>query len=216
MKWKSDVERMRGNEMNKKVSPWTLKLTTLQLVLIPTAIGINYVGKLFAGMLKLPLWLDCIGTCLAACIGGPIVGALSGAINNLIYGVTVDPFALVYALTQIGIGIAVGYLSYKGLMQTLKGTLVTGVIAGFVAVVISTPLNIIFWGGQTGNAWGDAVFAIASEKGAPVYLASFFDEVFVDVPDKLVVLLIVFFILRALPQSIMNTFQTANKEIEEI
>ena len=202
--------------MNKKVSPWTLKLTTLQLVLIPVAIGINYVGKLFAGMLKLPLWLDCIGTCLAACIGGPVVGALSGAINNLIYGVTVDPISLVYAFTQIGIGIAVGYLAYKGFMTTLKGTIVTGFLSGLVAVVISTPLNVIFWGGQTGNVWGDAIFAATSSKGAPVFLASFLDEVAVDIPDKLVVLLIVFFVLCALPRSVKTIFQASHEEIEEI
>ena len=43
-------------------SPWSLKINTASLVLIPAAVGINYIGKLFAGMLKLPLWLDSIGT----------------------------------------------------------------------------------------------------------------------------------------------------------
>ncbi len=52
-------------------SPWSLKINTASLVLIPAAVGINYIGKLFAGMLKLPLWLDSIGTCLAAALAGP-------------------------------------------------------------------------------------------------------------------------------------------------
>ena len=34
------------------------KLNTASLVLIPACIGINYLGKLFASVLKLPLWLD--------------------------------------------------------------------------------------------------------------------------------------------------------------
>ena len=38
------------------------KLSTASLVLIPACIGINYLGKLFASVLKLPLWLDSIGT----------------------------------------------------------------------------------------------------------------------------------------------------------
>ena len=44
------------------------KLDTASLVLIPACIGINYLGKLFASVLKLPLWLDAIGTC----IGGEV------------------------------------------------------------------------------------------------------------------------------------------------
>lgn len=43
---------------------WSVKLTTASLVLIPAAIGINYVAKLFASMLKLPLWLGTLGTCI--------------------------------------------------------------------------------------------------------------------------------------------------------
>lgn len=95
-------------------SPWTTKMSTASLVLIPAAIGINYVGKLFASMLKLPLWLDSIGTCLSACLAGPLVGALSGFLTNLIYGLTMDPISTVYGLTQAGIGIVVGLMAWYG------------------------------------------------------------------------------------------------------
>lgn len=124
---------------------WSLTFNSATLVLIPAAIGINYLGKLFAGVLKLPLWLDSIGTAIAAVLAGPIVGAICGAANNIIYGLTMDPISTVYALTNVGIGIAVGILSYKGFMNNIKGAILTGIIVGVVAVVISTPLNIIFW-----------------------------------------------------------------------
>ena len=85
------------------------KLDTASLVLIPACIGINYLGKLFASVLKLPLWLDSIGTCIGGALGGPIIGAICGAANNLIYGFTTgDSITLVYALTSLGIGLAVG------------------------------------------------------------------------------------------------------------
>lgn len=190
----------------KKTNIWSLKLNTAALVLIPAAVGINYVGKLFAGMLKLPLWLDCIGTCLAACLGGPVVGALSGAINNILYGVTVDPISGVYALTQAGIGMAVGYMAYKGKMNNLKGALITGLVAGFVAVLISTPLNIIFWGGTTGNVWGDAAYAACVANGIHPWIASFVDEVLVDIPDKILVLFITLGLFKSLPKSLKSIY----------
>ena len=66
-----------------------------------------------------------------------------------------DPISTVYALSQAGIGIVVGLLAYYGALKTWKGTLLTGILGGVAAVAISTPLNIIFWGGTTGNLWGD-------------------------------------------------------------
>ena len=72
-------------------NPWNYKLNTACLVLIPAAIGINYVAKLFASVLKLPLWLGTLGTCISACLAGPIVGGIAGFLTNIIYGLTIDP-----------------------------------------------------------------------------------------------------------------------------
>lgn len=197
--------------MSKKgKSLWSLNFNTATLVLIPAAIGINYLGKLFAGVLKLPLWLDSIGTCLAAVLAGPIVGAICGAANNIIYGLTMDPISTVYALTNIAIGLAVGILAHKGFMKNIKLSLVTAVVAGLVAVVVSTPLNMAFWGGTTGNVWGDAVYAWAIANNLPVFFASFIDELIVDLPDKIAVLLIVFAISKSLPKSLVALYQSGD------
>ena len=199
--------------MSKKL--WSLKFNTATLVLIPAAIGINYLGKLFASLLKLPLWLDSIGTCLAAVLGGPIVGAICGAANNIIYGLTMDPISTIYAITNIGIGIVVGILAYKGYMKNIKGAIITGIIVGLVAVIISTPLNISFWGGTTGNVWGDALYAWAASQNLPMWLASGLDELVVDVPDKLAVIILVFIIQKGLPKSLINLFHN-NEEVESL
>ena len=194
-------------------SPWSLKFNTAALVLIPAAVGI--IGKLFAGVLKLPLWLDSIGTCLAACLAGPAVGAIAGAANNLIYGLTMDPISTVYALSQAALGIVVGLMSYYGRMKNLRGTILTGVLAGLAAVIVSTPLNMMFWGGTTGNLWGDIVYAGALSQGLPAWIASTADEIVVDLPDKIVVLLLVAGLYRGFPKSILSLYQS-NSKIESL
>ena len=192
------------------------KLNAACIVLIPACIGINYLGKLFASVLKLPLWLDSIGTCIGAVLGGPIIGGICGAANNLIYGFTTgDSITLVYALTSLGIGVAVGIMARLGRMKKLSGAVLTACVAGFVAVLISTPLNILFWGGTTGNLWGDAVFAWAQASGLPVALGSFLDEVIVDVPDKLITLLIVFAIIKGLPKKLTSLYEMGD-EVESL
>ena len=191
-------------------SLWSLKFNTATLVLIPAAIGINYLGKLFAGVLKLPLWLDAIGTCLAAVLAGPIAGAIVGAANNIIYGLTMDPISTIYALTNIAIGLVVGVMAYKGFMKNIRLSLLTAIVVGLAAVIVSTPLNVAFWGGTTGNVWGDAVYAWAIANNLPVFLASFIDEIIVDLPDKIAVILIVFAICKSLPKSLVALYQSGD------
>jgi len=198
-----------------KHSMWSLKLSTAAIVLIPAAIGINYLGKLFAGLLKLPVWLDSIGTVLASMLAGPVIGAASGIINNLVYGLTVDPISTVYAITSGAIGLIVGIMAYKGWIANVQKAIVIGFVVGFSAAIISTPLNIIFWGGQTGNVWGDAFYAILISNNAPVWLASFGDSIIVDVPDKVLTVIISYLIFKGLPKTLTNIYR-GDDEIEEL
>jgi energy-coupling factor transport system substrate-specific component len=192
------------------------KLNAACIVLIPTCIGINYLGKLFASLLKLPLWLDSIGTCIGGALGGPVIGAICGAANNLIYGFTTgDNITLVYALTSLFIGLSVGVMARLGFMTSFPKALLTACVGGLAAVVISTPLNVLFWGGTTGNVWGDALFAVTQSAGMPVFLGSLFDEIVVDVPDKLITLIVVYLILKGLPKKLTSLYE-ANDEIETL
>ncbi|SKC02219.1 energy-coupling factor transport system substrate-specific component [Lachnospiraceae bacterium] len=192
------------------------KLTAATIVLIPACIGINYLGKLIASVLKLPLWLDSIGTCIGGCLGGPIIGAICGALNNLIYGLTTgDNITLIYALTSLGIGLVVGILARLGFMETLTKSLICAVGGGLAAVVISTPLNVIFWGGTTGNVWGDALFTVTQANGMSVWIGSFLDELVVDVPDKLITVVIVYLLLKGAPKKLTSLYDV-NAEVERL
>ena len=97
-----------------RTSMWKFKLSAATMTLIPAAVGINYVAKALAEGLKLPVWLGSLGTFLASMLAGPVAGAISGFINNVIYGLTLSPISTVYAITSIGIGIAVGVLHANG------------------------------------------------------------------------------------------------------
>ncbi|WP_277630490.1 ECF transporter S component [Atopococcus tabaci] len=203
------------NNKGNRRSMWSLNLSTAAIALIPAAIGINYLGKLFAGLLRLPLWLDSIGTVLASILAGPVIGALAGIINNVIFGLTADPISTVYAVTSGAIGLVTGIMAYKGWVSSIKTAAITGLVVGLVAAVVSTPLNILFWGGQTGNVWGDAFFAYLINNNVPLWLASFGNSIIVDVPDKIATVLISYFIFKALPNNFKNIFRGGHK-IEEL
>lgn len=193
-------------------NPWNYKLNTACLVLIPAAIGINYVAKLFASVLKLPLWLGTLGTCISACLAGPIVGGIAGFLTNIIYGLTIDPFSTVYSITAAAIGVSVGIAAHLKFLDTWQHILVTSLIVAMIAVIISTPLNMIYWGGTTGNVWGDAVFAAMGSKG---FFASFVDELVVDIPDKIVVLFIAVGIYKVLPKGLIALYQVHDEQFDD-
>lgn len=195
----------------KKDSVWSFKFSTAVLALIPAAVAINYIGKLFAQTLKLPLWLDSIGTMLSAMMAGPVVGAICGMINNVIYGLTADPVSFVYSLTSIGIGFTVGILTYKGWINNIAKAVLLGLVAALISAIISTPLNVVFWGGTTGIWLGDVVFAFLIHQGSPTWIASFVDEFLVDIPDKIAVIIISFIIFKNLPKKLLILFKNDNK-----
>ena len=131
---------------------------------------------------------------------------ISCFINNVIYGLTLSPISTVYAITSIGIGIAVGVLHANGWFSSARRVFVSAIIIAIVSAVISTPLNVIFWGGQTGIAWGDSLFAVMVANHAPVWLASFTDEFVLDILDKVCVAYLAFFIYRQLPKRMVHFF----------
>ena len=197
--------------MDKKTSSapsiWRVNLTPAVIGLIPAAVGINYVAKAFAEGLKLPVWLGSLGTYLASMLAGPIPGAISGFINNVIYGLTLSPVSTVYALTSIGIGIAVGVLHAKGGFSSARKIFVSALIIALVSSVISTPLNVIFWGGQTGIAWGDSLFAVLVANHVPVFIASFVDEFVLGILDKVVVAYVACLIYKQIPKKMISYFK---------
>jgi energy-coupling factor transport system substrate-specific component len=84
---------------------------------------------------------------------------------------------------------------------------VVGLVVAIVSALVSTPLNVMFWGGQTGNVWGDALYAYCIAHNIPVWLSSFFDEIVVDIPDKVATVVIAFVIFVSLPKRLIQMYE---------
>lgn len=89
------------------------EFSTRTLVLMPIAIAINIaIGELVV-RLKLPVYLDSIGTVLVGAIAGPWAGALTGALANLIWGLF-NPFAAPFFYVAAVIGFLAGLAGKRG------------------------------------------------------------------------------------------------------
>ena len=61
--------------------------TTISLAMIPIAIAINIAMGQIVKALRLPLYLDSIGTIFVGAVAGPWVGALAGILSNVIWAI---------------------------------------------------------------------------------------------------------------------------------
>ena len=64
--------------------------STLTLALIAVAIVLNIVLGQVVSLLKLPIFLDSLGTILVALLAGPWAAGLTGLLTNLIWGLISD------------------------------------------------------------------------------------------------------------------------------
>jgi energy-coupling factor transport system substrate-specific component len=182
---------------------------TLTWVMIPVAIAINIaVGQLIY-TLKIPLYLDSIGTILVGVLAGPWAGALTGLLSNLIWGmkglnVAYAPFAAVGAV----IGLLAGLFSEAGWVRAWWKAILAGLITGLVASVISAPISAYVFGGVTG-AGTDVITAFFRGIGFGILPSSFAQGVSSDPLDKAISFLVVWLIVQALPMRFLARFPRA-------
>lgn len=80
----------------------------MALVLIPVGVSINVVGYQMSQILKLPIFIDQIGTILVSMITGPWVGMVTGLLGNVVNGM-IYPTAFGYAIVSMLIGFVSGF-----------------------------------------------------------------------------------------------------------
>jgi len=79
-------------------------------LLIPVAVAINFTGSLIVSSLKLPLFLDAIGTVFISLVAGPWVGSVTAIITSIATG-GFNPVNLAFLPVGILIAIVVGNLT---------------------------------------------------------------------------------------------------------
>lgn len=91
------------------------KLNSIALALIPLAIAINIIGGQIAKALRLPIYLDSIGTVMSGVLLGPWVGLLTGLLSNTIWTLSgLDTFAIWFAPVAGLIGLVAGFSGRAG------------------------------------------------------------------------------------------------------
>jgi hypothetical protein len=117
------------------------QFTTRVIVMMPIAIAINIVlGYTVQSVLKLPIYVDSIGTILVGCVAGPLPGAVTGILSNLIWqyapgigaGSSIGPFAVTAGV----IGFMAGIWGYLGVFRSRPASGLRLIVPAAIAIAI--------------------------------------------------------------------------------
>ena len=118
------------------------RFDTRTLVLIPIAIAINIVlGQTVASVLKVPVYLDSIGTVLVGVLAGPIPGLVTGVVTNLLWTYVLpapfhSDYAAPFAVVAAWIGFFSGVVAQYGIFRSRPNTTGRNLFIGAVVVVV--------------------------------------------------------------------------------
>jgi hypothetical protein len=124
-------------------------LSTATLALLPVAIAINIAVGAIVVALRLPIYLDSIGTVLVGVLAGPWAGALTGLLANLIWAILpvpggAGPTIAFFAPVAAVIGLMAGFWAGRGAFRLRADdervggflALAAGVAAAALAMIV--------------------------------------------------------------------------------
>lgn len=184
------------------------------ILLIPLGIAINFVGANLNAALKLPVYLDAIGTVFTAVLCGPWIGFITGVVTSIVTSVT-NPTQLPYLFVSGAFGIVGGICGRKGMLKTPGKTFVVAIIIWLVAIITSAPITVIVFGGVTGASGASAIttFLVATGKG--LWHSVISSTLLTETLDKFLTVFAVYFLIRSIPNRNLLRYPNGTKYIKE-
>jgi energy-coupling factor transport system substrate-specific component len=189
-------------------------LTTPRLIAIALCAALNFSIGSIVYLIKLPIYLDSIGTILCALLLYPdrraafICAWISGALSLVLSGLLINPFVPWFEMTDVAIAlfsafvIATGAETFRArplrpLAFTSK-TLSFGISTGIIAALVSAPVVVYLFGGVTGSG-SSFVVAFFLKTGQQLLSAAILSGLTAEPIDKTLQVLFAALLFRATP-----------------
>ena len=178
----------------------------LALAFVPLAIAINVGIGAIVKALNLPLYLDSIGTIITTLLLGWRYGAIVGILGFIITSIFINPLAIYFIGTQVAIALYIHLLAKIGWFKNVFRVVIVGISLGIVAAIVSAPVIILVFGGATGNG-AALITSFFVQMGNQIVNSVFFAGFSIEPVDKTIQVLLAFFILRSIPENLLNGFR---------
>lgn len=181
------------------------QISAFKICLLALAVCINLVGGQLALTLRLPIYLDSIGTMLVGALCGPVYGMLPNLLSGIIFGMTTDIYSLYFA----PVGMIVGWMS--GMMWKKKSSakwwsVLAALIITVPGTIVSAAICAKLFGGITSS--GSTVLVQLLAKTPLGMTASVFVvQIMTDYLDRLISVILVIRLLNILPEQMKKQIE---------
>jgi energy-coupling factor transport system substrate-specific component len=175
---------------------------TLLFTLIPLGICLNLSIAMLVHVLKIPVFLDAVGTIIVTLLAGLRAGLMTGVAGNLSAGLLISPVYPFFCGTQAAIALYIHLLARIRAFSTLPRAAVAGIGLGIVSGIVSAPVVTYLFGGITGGGTSLITVYFLS-TGRTLLKSTFLSGIASEPLDKALQCLLAVWLLRGVPQSLM-------------
>jgi energy-coupling factor transport system substrate-specific component len=201
--------------------------TTPRLIVIALCAALNVAIGTVVFLIKLPIYLDSVGTILCALLLAParwaafVCASLAGTIGVVITGLLVNPYLPWFWLTVVAIALVSAYLTVEG-VATYRArplptasfawrVLVYGIVTGLIAAIMSAPVVAYLFGGVTGSG-STFIVALFLKAGQQLLSAALLSGLAAEPVDKTLQVLLAALLYRATPADFIAMLQGEGAE----
>lgn len=181
----------------------------LKAFLCLLCVGVNVLGAYAVHRFRLPLYLDTAGTIVAAVLGGSLPGMIVGMATNMLEGIN-DSSLLYYGVLNMGTAVLASFLAHKGVFRKNIKPLLTAPLFMLMTGVLSTVLSWFLNGAANGGKAGDLALQCNETLGTHPFLSQLLAEFALDIPDKLITMMLAVLLLRLLPDGMKKRLRWRN------
>ena len=198
--------------------------TTPRLVAIALCAALNFAIGNVVYLVKLPIYLDSIGTILCALLIFPdriaaiVCAFIAGLIGIVLSGLVINPFLPWFAGTVLAIALVSALLTANATatfrarplpVPAFAGKVVLyGIITGIAAAIVSAPVVVYLFGGVTGSG-STFVVAFFLKTGQQLMNSVLLTGVATEPIDKTLQVLLAALLYRATPQEFIAMLRPA-------
>lgn len=184
-----------------------MKFSERQVALMGMLVALNVTIGGLVHVIKLPIFLDAIGTVLAALLLGAVPGVIVGVVSFIVAAVVINPVYIWFCGTQAVIALFTYTVALKlSAFSSPFRVVSTGVALGIVAGIVSAPVIVSVFGGVSGSG-RDLITAGLVASGQQILKAVAMSGIASEPIDKTLQVLSAFFILKSMPKSLLSQFR---------
>lgn len=197
------------------MKPESDKLFNLQtILLVPCGIALNILLAQVAIWLSLPLFIDSVGTIIAAALGGILPGVMVGFFSNAINSIG-DPITLYYGVISVLFALLSALFSYKRSFTHIGSTMLTALPFALIGGALGSLLTWALSGLSLGSGVSSPYAVMLIERfGLSPFAAQLSADFCIDLADKIITVLLVFFAIKALPKKLIEKFPYGEKYLD--